>query len=183
MWQALKGADMELGSVADWVSGAGSMVGVAVSVWLFFRSQRDTRAAAAATARNAALVVLPEFKKAERTLTWALTQLDGGRKPGFIGTDESGEDFGVGYLRERFADLEKVLPSIGLLGAAGHAAQSAYYHFRELSEDLGEYIAPDHWFDDPVTYEGEAWVATYALLKRTQEKMQRAVADMVRLLQ
>jgi hypothetical protein len=174
---------MELGNVADWVSGAGSLLGVAVSVWLFFRSQRDARAAAAATARNAALAVLPEFKKAKRTLTWALEQLDCGRKPGFIGTNESGVDFGVEYLCQRFTELEKVLPSIGMLGAAGHAAQSAYYHFRELSEDLGEYIGPDHWDNDPVIYEGEAWVATYALLKRTQEKMQRAVADMVRLLQ
>lgn len=174
---------MELGNVADWVSGAGSLLGVAVSVWLFFRSQRDSRAATAATARNAALAVLPELKKAERTLNWALGQLDGGRKPSFIGTDESGEGFGIGYLRGRFDNLEKVLPSIGQLGSAGHAAQSAFHYFRELSEDLSEYVAPDHWFDDPVIYEGEAWVATYALLRRTQKKMQRAVAETVRLLQ
>ncbi|WP_414498282.1 hypothetical protein [Stenotrophomonas maltophilia] len=168
---------------AAWMSAGGAIAGVAVSVWLHYASLRDRKAADATAARNAALVVLPSFRAAEKALTWSLNQIKSGCNPNRIGNDESGREFGIGFLRRRFDSFAPTIEAIGQLGAAAAAAQSAYHHFRELSADLEEYSQQDVAPDELYSYEGEAWGATYALLQKTEFKMRAAVGDVARLLQ
>lgn len=174
---------MEWGNVADWVSAIGSLLAVAVSVGLFAASQADRRASDAASARNAALMVLPHFREAERSLSWSLAQLESGKDPSLIGVDESGADFSVGYLRREFSSFSACLPAIGQLGAAVRDAQVAFQHYRELSEDLEGYQQQDVWPGDRITYDLPGWPKTYGLLEQAEQKMRKAVAEIVRLLQ
>jgi len=85
-------------------------------------------------------------------------------------------------LRNGFSLFESTVESIGQLGPAAAPAQAAYQLFRELSDDLSDYVAPDHFQDDPVVYEGKAWEGTSALIERTEQKMRVAVAEIGRLL-
>lgn len=168
---------------AAWISAGGSFAAVVVSVWLHHASLSDRKAADATAARNAALVVLPKFRAAEKALTWSLNRLKAGCNPNRIGNDGPGQEFGIGYLRLRFDSFAPTVEAIGQLGVAAAAAQSAYHHFRELSADLDEYSQQDVSPDELISYDGEAWVATYALLQQTESKMRTAVAEIARLLQ
>lgn len=173
---------MEIGNLADWTSAVGSFLAVSVSVCLYAASQRDRRASEMTSARSAALLVLPKFREAGTHLTWAVNQLREGHNPSSIGTDEMGKNFSIGYLRLIFDRFESTLPAIAQLGHASHGAQSAFHHFRALSDNLAEYIATDMGPDENVSYKGNAWVTTNALLQKTDSKMLKAVTEMEHLL-
>ncbi|GEM_PF-6132679 len=84
---------------------------------------------------------------------------------------------GIARLRNGFSLFEPTVQSIGQLGPAAAPAQAAYQLFRELSDDLSDYVAPDHFQGDPVVYEGKAWEETFALIQKTEQKMRVAVTE------
>ena len=174
---------MESGNVADWVSAIGSLLAVGVSVGLYAASQADRRASDASNARNAALMVLPHFRDAERSLTWSLEQLQSGKNPSSIGVDESGANISIGHLRREFGRFSACLPAIAQLGAAVRDAQVAFQHYRELSEDLEGYEQQDVWPGDRITYDLPGWTKTYDLLRQAEERVRKAVSAITRLLQ
>ncbi len=173
---------MQETNLADWLSAIGSVGAVIVSVGLFRASERNRRLSERAEARNAALLVLPRFSDAARTLTWTLDRIVNGHDPRNLGSDESGK-IELGYLRASFLEFEAVLPAIGILGVSAPATQHAFHLFRKLRDDVDGYYDDDFPQSAVVAFKGEAWAETQELLRNAEANMRSAIEQMLRLLE
>ncbi|MCU0996844.1 hypothetical protein [Stenotrophomonas maltophilia] len=173
---------MQETNLADWLSAVGSVGAVIVSVGLFYASQRDRLQSERAQARNAALLVLPQFRNAASTLTWTLDRVVNGYDPRNLGSDEDGR-IELGFLRRSFAVFEPVLPAIGILGVSAPATQQAFHLFRKLRDDVDSYYDDDFPQDAVAAFDGDAWAETQDLLKKADAKMSLAIAQMLMLLE
>jgi hypothetical protein len=153
---------MDTGSLTDWLSFAATVGGIGVSVWLHWLTVANRKAEDASRARAAALALYPAYRSITTDLEWAVAQLNEGRIPDDLGTDENQQDIDAGFLIARRPLLEANQSQLPLLGENADPVFRAHYAVEDVLSELGNYTAEAEGWP---RFTGEGWNSTEAKLR------------------
>ena len=163
---------MDTGSVADWLGAIGSVGAVGAALYLHWQTVGERKAIEVSQSRSAALSMLASFRLASSEFEWTVHQLDDGKSPNELGTDEDQQTITVGRLVRFRKELLLSVQSIAALGPTAAIVQAAYAAVDKMVHDFEPYSF-DIFPGDPV-FVGERWPASDKLLRYAADLVKQA---------
>ncbi|MEA9794539.1 hypothetical protein ACCQ23_05880 [Xanthomonas axonopodis pv. phyllanthi] len=163
---------MDTGSLADWLGAIGSVGAVGAALYLHWQTVGERKEIEASQSRSAALSMLAVFRAAAEEFEWTIHQLDDGKSPNELGTDEDQQAITVGRLIRFRKELLPFLQSMAALGSAAPIVQAAYAAVDKMVHDFEPYFF-DIFPGDPV-FIGERWPASEKVLRHAADLVQQA---------